>query len=49
MDNTRSETILRKPDWLKIKVPKGKQYVEVKDIIKNHKLHMSFFVSVSDV
>ena len=39
MDNTRSETILRKPDWLKIKVPKGKQYVEVKDIIKNHKLH----------
>jgi lipoic acid synthetase len=39
MDNTRSETILRKPDWLKIKVPKGKQYAEVKDIIKNHKLH----------
>ena len=39
MDNTRSDTILRKPDWLKIKVPKGKQYVEVKDIVKDHKLH----------
>lgn len=29
----------RKPDWLKIKVPKGKQYVSVKDIVNNHKLH----------
>ena len=29
----------RKPDWLKIKIPKGKQYINVKDIVKNHKLH----------
>jgi lipoyl synthase len=29
----------RKPDWLKIKVPSGKAYVQVKDIVKQHKLH----------
>ena len=30
---------LRKPDWLKIKVPSGKEYVRVKEIISRHKLH----------
>ena len=39
MENKRTETILRKPEWLKIKVPKGKQYIAVKDIISDHKLH----------
>lgn len=29
----------RKPDWLKIKVPKGKQYIAVKDIVEKHKLN----------
>lgn len=29
----------RKPDWLKIKVPSGKEYVQVKDIVNRHKLH----------
>jgi len=29
----------RKPDWLKIKVPKGKEYVGVKEIVKKNKLH----------
>ena len=29
----------RKPDWLKIKVPSGKEYVRVKEIISRHKLH----------
>ncbi|MFP4470849.1 MAG: lipoyl synthase [Bacteroidales bacterium] len=29
----------RKPDWLKIKVPSGKEYVRVKDIVNRHKLH----------
>ena len=29
----------QKPDWLKIKVPKGKQYVEVRDVIDRNKLH----------
>ncbi len=29
----------RKPDWLKIKIPAGKEYVQVKEIVKRHKLH----------
>jgi lipoic acid synthetase len=29
----------RKPDWLKIKIPSGKEYVRVKEIISRHKLH----------
>lgn len=34
-----SEKIKRKPDWLKIKIPIGKEYVKVKDIVGRHKLH----------
>ncbi len=33
------ENYQRKPDWLKIKVPSGKEYVKVKEIIERHKLH----------
>jgi lipoic acid synthetase len=29
----------QKPDWLKIKVPKGKTYVEVRDVVDRNKLH----------
>ena len=29
----------QKPDWLKIKVPSGKEYLQVKEIVKKHKLH----------
>jgi len=29
----------RKPDWLKIKVPKGKEYIEVREVIDRNKLH----------
>ncbi|MEO1654283.1 MAG: lipoyl synthase [Bacteroidota bacterium] len=29
----------QKPDWLKIKIPGGATYGEVKDIVKEHKLH----------
>lgn len=29
----------RKPEWLKIKLPKGENYVKVKDIVKKHHLH----------
>jgi lipoic acid synthetase len=29
----------RKPDWLKIKVPKGKEYIDVRDVIERQKLH----------
>lgn len=28
-----------KPDWLKIKVPIGKEYIQVKEIVNKHKLH----------
>jgi lipoyl synthase len=31
--------MIRKPDWLKIKLPSGKEYVEVREIVKRHKLH----------
>mgnify|MGYP000971026835 CR=1 FL=1 len=34
-----SENRIRKPDWLKIRVPSGKEYVKVKDIVIRHKLH----------
>ena len=34
-----SENTLRKPDWLKIRVPSGKKYISVKEIVKEHKLH----------
>lgn len=39
MNNNRKETILRKPDWLKIKIPSGKEYLEVKEIVESNKLH----------
>ncbi|MFO7721695.1 MAG: lipoyl synthase [Bacteroidales bacterium] len=31
--------LLRKPPWLKIKVPKGKKFVEVKEVVSAHNLH----------
>ncbi len=34
-----SNTILRKPDWLKIKIPSGKEYLSVKEIVERNKLH----------
>lgn len=30
---------IRKPDWLKIKVPKGKEYIGVREVIDRNKLH----------
>jgi len=33
------DTILRKPDWLKIKIPSGKEYLSVKEIVDKNKLH----------
>ncbi len=29
----------QKPDWLKIKIPSGKEYLQIKDIVNKHKLH----------
>jgi lipoic acid synthetase len=31
--------IKRKPDWLKIKLSKGNDYLKVKEIVKHHQLH----------
>ncbi|MCF6341310.1 MAG: lipoyl synthase [Bacteroidales bacterium] len=39
MNNRKSETILRKPEWLRIKVPSGKEYISVRKIVDQHKLH----------
>jgi len=39
MDNNKSNTILRKPEWLKIKVPSGRDYKTVKEIVETNKLH----------
>ena len=39
MDTSKKDTILRKPDWLKIKVPSGKEYISVRKIVEEHKLH----------
>jgi len=33
------DKLKRKPDWLKIKIPVGKEYVKVKDIVNRNKLH----------
>jgi lipoic acid synthetase len=35
----KKQNMRRKPDWLKIKVAKGKEYVSVKEIVEKHKLH----------
>lgn len=30
---------LRKPDWLRVKLPTGKEYAQVRQIVASHKLH----------
>lgn len=30
---------VRKPDWLRVKLPTGKEYAEVRNIVDTHKLH----------
>ena len=39
MKNKRTHSILRKPEWLKIKVPSGKDYLAVREIVEKNKLH----------
>lgn len=39
MPTTIKQTKRMKPDWLKIKVPMGKTYIHLKDIIKKHELN----------
>jgi lipoic acid synthetase len=33
------QTSRRKPDWLRVKLPTGKEYAEVRKIVSTHKLH----------
>jgi lipoic acid synthetase len=35
----KKEERQRKPDWLKIKVPSGENYIKVKKLVKEYKLH----------
>lgn len=39
MEENRSNTILRKPDWLATKIPAGKTYLSVRQIVETNKLH----------
>jgi lipoyl synthase len=39
MEQPRTNTILRKPEWLKTRVPGGKEYLSVREIVEQHKLH----------
>lgn len=39
MGKNKTDTILRKPDWLKIKVPSGKEFISIRKIVDEHKLH----------
>ena len=39
MEKQNTQSLLRKPDWLKIKIPSGKEYLSVKEIVKQNKVH----------
>jgi len=39
MKETNSDKLLRKPSWLKTRVPAGKNYLSVREIVEQHKLH----------
>lgn len=39
IEKSSTQTILRKPEWLKIKVPSGKEYLSVREIVEENKLH----------
>lgn len=39
MKENNNNNILRKPAWLKTRVPAGKNYLSVKEIVDQHKLH----------
>jgi lipoic acid synthetase len=39
MKETRNNKFLRKPSWLKTRLPAGKNYLSVREIVEHHKLH----------
>src|SRR6266496_554208 len=38
-NNTTAEVKLKKPDWLRVKLPIGDNYSKVREIVSEHKLH----------
>src|SRR6478672_9405463 len=39
MELTEEAPRLKKPDWLRVKLPTGEEYVKVRGIVSQHKLH----------
>jgi lipoic acid synthetase len=42
MENNQQQTTIekpRKPDWLRVKLPTGEEYLKVRNIVSTHKLH----------
>jgi lipoic acid synthetase len=39
MDTTQEIQKVKKPDWLRVKLPTGQEYVKVRGIVSQHKLH----------
>jgi len=39
MDNTVTPPRFKKPDWLRVKLPTGAEYLKVREIVGKHKLH----------
>ena len=35
------ETRIKKPDWLRVKLPIGESYKHVRGLVDTHKLHLS--------
>ncbi|POY39321.1 lipoyl synthase [Solitalea longa] len=35
----KAEPRIKKPDWLRVKLPTGKEYAHVRSLVDNHKLH----------
>lgn len=38
-ENSQKVTKIKKPSWLKVKLPTGKEYTKVRQIVSEHKLH----------
>jgi len=39
MEPTQEIQKIKKPDWLRVKLPTGEEYVKVRGIVSKHKLH----------
>ena len=39
MDTLETQTVTKKPSWLKVKLPTGESYTRVRNLVDEHKLH----------